>query len=452
MATALVAALLAASTGCADRADRPAPAAAGAPERATDERVRQAPSTSVPDPPACPSSTAEPAVDGLVPPDVVAAVEARVADPRLAAHDVSFSVTVEGWGEVVSVEPDRGLLPASNQKLLTAMGALEVLPADGRFETRVVTAGPRAGGVVDGDSVVDGDLVLVGGGDPTLTGAGLDDLAAQVRAAGITEVRGAVLVDETRYDTRRAAEGWLDWQQPAYVGALSALVIDENRYRDDPEFLADPARVGSQRFADALARRGVRVAGGVGVGPAPDAATVVARRTSPTFGELIATMLTRSDNTIAESLVREISVHTGGDGSTDDGLASIHVALARWCVPIAGIDHDGSGLSRANARSASEWRRLLAAAAQQPWWPALAAGLPVAGESGTLARRLTGPPTRGNVRAKTGSIIPGRALSGYATTVGGRAVVFSLVVNGNAPGPAEGALDDLITTVVAQPG
>jgi D-alanyl-D-alanine carboxypeptidase/D-alanyl-D-alanine-endopeptidase (penicillin-binding protein 4) len=444
--------LLAASTGCAERADRSPPAAAEAPEQAVEKAAEDppggGPTSVVPAPPAaaCPESVPAPAPDEPVPPEVAVAVAARVADPRLTDQDVSFSVTVEGWGDVVSVEPDRALLPASNQKLLTAMGALEVLPPDGRFETHVVAVGPRAG------PVVDGDLVLVGGGDPTLTGAGLDDLASQVRAAGITEVRGALLVDETRYDARRAAEGWLDWQQPAYVGALSALVVDENRYRGDPAFLADPALVGAERFAGALARRGVQVVDGVRAGSAPASADVVAARASASFGELIATMLTSSDNTIAESLVREISVHTGGDGSTADGLASIHAALERLCVPIAGDDHDGSGLSRANARSAREWRQLLAAAPQQSWWPALAAGLPVAGESGTLARRLGGPPTGGNVRAKTGSIIPGRALSGYATTVGGRAVVFSLVVNGSAPGPAEGALDDLITTVVAQPG
>jgi D-alanyl-D-alanine carboxypeptidase/D-alanyl-D-alanine-endopeptidase (penicillin-binding protein 4) len=68
-----------------------------------------------------------------------------------------------------------------------------------------------------------------------------------------------------------------------------------------------------------------------------------------------------------------------------------------------------------------------------------------------LAGRLTGPATIGNVRAKTGSIIPGRALSGYLTTVGGRTATFSVVVNGDRVGSAQSAIDALVATVAASP-
>jgi D-alanyl-D-alanine carboxypeptidase/D-alanyl-D-alanine-endopeptidase (penicillin-binding protein 4) len=66
-----------------------------------------------------------------------------------------------------------------------------------------------------------------------------------------------------------------------------------------------------------------------------------------------------------------------------------------------------------------------------------------------LAGRLTNPATIGNVRAKTGSIIPGRALSGYFTTAGGRSSAFSVVVNGDRLGSAQGAIDALVATVAA---
>jgi D-alanyl-D-alanine carboxypeptidase/D-alanyl-D-alanine-endopeptidase (penicillin-binding protein 4) len=75
--------------------------------------------------------------------------------------------------------------------------------------------------------------------------------------------------------------------------------------------------------------------------------------------------------------------------------------------------------------------------------------LPLAGRSGTLAGRLTSAATAGNVRAKTGSIIPGRALSGYVTTASGRSGVFSVVVNGDNPGRAQAAIDALVTSVAA---
>jgi D-alanyl-D-alanine carboxypeptidase/D-alanyl-D-alanine-endopeptidase (penicillin-binding protein 4) len=127
-------------------------------------------------------------------------------------------------------------------------------------------------------------------------------------------------------------------------------------------------------------------------------------------------------------------------------------ALQALCVPFAGADDDGSGLSRANGRSAREWRMLLQTARAQPWWPQLEAALPVAGRSGTLASRFRGTAAEGSVRAKTGTIIGGIALSGYGRTAGGRSVVFSVLVNGDGSGAAQEPLDALIAAVAAHPG
>jgi D-alanyl-D-alanine carboxypeptidase/D-alanyl-D-alanine-endopeptidase (penicillin-binding protein 4) len=164
---------------------------------------------------------------------------------------------------------------------------------------------------------------------------------------------------------------------------------------------------------------------------------------------LVDRMLMQSDNMIAESLVKEIEAVRGRTGTTAGGLALIREALTARCIPVAGIDADGSGLSRRNSRSAREWRALLVAAQGAPWGRALVDSLPLAGRSGTLAGRLTNPATIGNVRAKTGSIIPGRALSGYFTTAGGRSSAFSVVVNGDRLGSAQGAIDALVATVAA---
>lgn len=384
-----------------------------------------------------------------VPAAVQATIDERLSDPRFAGNDVSISIWVDGWGEVAARDPDRRLLPASNQKLFTAMGALEVLDPERRFVTTVVaTTAPTA-------NEVDGDLVLVAGGDPTLRRTGDHSLAAlarQVRAAGVTRVRGSMLVDESHFDVRRDAEGWLDWQRPAYAGALSAFVVDGNQHRGDASFLSDPALGDTELLRKALVTAGVAVDGGIAHGTAPTAGVELARVESATVAALIDSMLLRSDNMIAESLVKEIDVATGGQGSTAAGLAAIGAALSRRCIEVAGTDADGSGLSRANGRSAREWQRLLRSAPAAPWGPALLASLPLAGRSGTLSGRLTSASTVGNVRAKTGTIIPGRALSGYFTTAGGRDAVFSVLVNGNRPGPAQGAIDALVTTVASAPG
>jgi D-alanyl-D-alanine carboxypeptidase/D-alanyl-D-alanine-endopeptidase (penicillin-binding protein 4) len=119
---------------------------------------------------------------------------------------------------------------------------------------------------------------------------------------------------------------------------------------------------------------------------------------------------------------------------------------------LAGADDDGSGLSRANGRSAREWRLLLQAARSQPWWPQLHDALPVAGRTGTLAPRFRGTAAEGSVRAKTGTIIGGIALSGFGTTAGGRGFVFSVLVNGDGSGAAQEPLDALVAAVAAHPG
>ena len=384
-----------------------------------------------------------------VPATVQAMIDERLADPRFVGNDVSVSIWVDGWGEVAVRDPDHRLLPASNQKLFTAMGALDLLDPERRFVTSVVaTSAPTEG-------VVGGDLVLVAGGDPTLRRTGDHSLAAlarQVRAAGATRVRGSILVDESHFDVRRDADGWLDWQRPTYAGALSALVVDGNQHRGDAAFLSDPALGDTELLRRALVTAGVAVEGGVAHGRAPMAGVEIARAESATVATLVDSMLLHSDNMIAESLVKEIDVVTGGRGSTAAGLTAIRLALTERCIAIEGTDADGSGLSRANGRSAREWQRLLRSARVAPWAPTLLAALPLAGRSGTLSGRLTSASTVGNVRAKTGTIIPGRALSGYFTTAGGRDAVFSVLVNGDHPGPAQGAIDALVTTVASAPG
>jgi D-alanyl-D-alanine carboxypeptidase/D-alanyl-D-alanine-endopeptidase (penicillin-binding protein 4) len=404
-----------------------------------------APATSSPSPTAPPTTTApactpDPSLAAPAapaPPDLVAAVDRFAADPAVAAGPFGVSVWIDGYEEIAR-QPELPLLPASNQKLLTAMGALAVLGPDLQLTTTVLAT--------------DQDLTVVAGGDPSLTARGphsLDALAAQVRAAGITRIPGSLVVDESRHDTARRAAGWQDWQVPAYAGSLSAFMVDRNRYRRDPGFLADPALANAELFRELLAAHGVVVDGPTVHGAAPPDATTVASVTSARLVELVTDTLMRSDNMAAELLLREIGLVARGVGSTLEGAAASRDALAPLCVPVTGIDDDGSGLSRANARSAREWRVLLQAARTQPWWPLLSDALPLAGRTGTLTSRFRGTPAEANVRAKTGTIIGGIALSGYGTTAGGRAFIFSIVANGPASNGGEAALDALVTAVAA---
>ena len=423
-------------------------------------------------PPAVPSSSPAPAPEppaaaptapaATSPPPVNPAaaalsglIEARIADPRLAGTTVGLSVWVEGLGEVAGHNGDLALTPASNQKLFTAMGVLALIPQTDRLVTEV-----RASGTQEG-RVLNGDLVLVGGGDPTLNAKGphsLDDLAAAVKARGIDEVRGSLVGDESRYDNVRSAPGWLPQHVPVFIGPLSALVVDRNQLRPDADYAANPLPGTMPYFRAALLRAGVRVLGPNVAGGAPPGSAVLAALPSPPIGDLVGEMLNQSDNLIAELLVKEVGYRTGAaapspsavQGSTAGGLAAITDAVQKLGVPLAGVAADGSGLSRDDRRSAREWRSLLQAARGQPWAERLVGSLPLGARTGTLARRFARTAAEGNVRAKTGWIDEARSLSGYLTTAAGRPVVFSVVINGTTPtSPALNALDTLVAAIAA---
>ncbi len=369
--------------------------------------------------------------------DLAALIDRQTA----SGTDISISIASDQRGAIYDHQAGLELWPASNQKILTAIGALELLPPDHRFTTTFATSGTAGGALT-------GDLVVIAGGDPTLTSLDLRGMVDTLVTRGVRHIQGDLVVDASRYETATTALGWQDWQVPTYVGPMSAFMLDDNRWRTDAAYLADPALGNLTRLADFLGAAGVQLDGTIRTGAAT-AARVFVEHTSAPVAELLPRMLGASDNEIAESLIREIGFLHGDDGSTPAGLAAIRRALAANGFLLTGTDGDGSGLSRANYRSATNWRDLLAYARSQPWAEAFTDALPVSGVSGTLAGRLTGPATAGRITAKTGTIIGGRALSGYAVLPDGDQVQFSIVVNG--PDSNIAVIDAVLSHLLATP-
>lgn len=313
------------------------------------------------------------------------------------------------------------LRPASNEKLAVTYAALTALGPAFRIETDVLGEGSHDG------TAWDGDLVLKGYGDPTLSSAGLAALARQVRADGIATVTGRVLGDETWFDARRTAPGW---KAEFYVNEsppLSALIVDRGlvgRYTS-----RNPALSAAQLFTKALARAGVRVEGAASLRAADGAGVALASVDSPPLAAIVRLMDQTSDNFTAEMLTKELGAVQLGQGTTAAGLRVVVGQLTAAGVRLAGVHMvDGSGLSLLDRQTPAALVSLLRVMWSDPTLqPYLRAELPLAGRTGTLHDRMRGTAAAGVVRAKTGTTDNSTSLSGL---VGGR-YVFSVIINGD---------------------
>jgi D-alanyl-D-alanine carboxypeptidase/D-alanyl-D-alanine-endopeptidase (penicillin-binding protein 4) len=308
------------------------------------------------------------------------------------------------------------LAPASNEKLAVTFGVLTALGPEYRIETDVLGSGAQSG------SVWQGNLVLKGYGDPTLSTRDLRALARQVRADGIARVTGAVLGDGSWFDGRRTAPGW----KPSFYifesPPLSALAVD----RTDA---ADPALETARQFRAALVAAGVSVAGVAGVGEADDQAVPLGSVLSPSLAEIVSFMDHESDNYTAELLLKQLGAQQADVGTTAAGAAVLRRLLANAGVPLDGVRIvDGSGLSQLDRLTPNALVALL-----QAMWndaelrPLVLGSLPLAGVNGTLAHRMRTGPAHAHVIAKTGTTSQASALSGFVKS----RYAFAILQNGH---------------------
>ncbi len=313
-------------------------------------------------------------------------------------------------------------LPASTQKIYVAATALSVFGPDHRFET-VVRATANNSGTVN-------DLTVVASGDPSFSAGDLRDLAKQVRAAGVTSVSGRVMVDDSLFDRSVTAPGWKPEFSPGEVGLLNAFLIDGN-HRSDAATKADAGLANLTRFKNELVKAGVTIASTTRLVRAEGQPTgdVVATIRSAPLSELVTTMLKRSENTYAETLLKQVGT-ARGQGSTQSGVAAVAGYHGRLGVATPVVMVDGSGLSGLNRSTALGQVTFLSKVVASGKGETFRGSLSVACVDGTLRSRMCGTPAANNVRAKTGSLNGVTTLAGYVTTAGGRPVVFSMLFSG----------------------
>jgi D-alanyl-D-alanine carboxypeptidase/D-alanyl-D-alanine-endopeptidase (penicillin-binding protein 4) len=377
----------------------------------------------------------------------VTAFEQSAAAMGNVVGDGSCSAISLDGDPIGSVNADTIVIPASNQKILVAAVADDLLGPDFRYTTRVV--GPAASG-----GVVSGDVFLVGGGDPLLSGewypesnldrfpvfniTSLDQLARNLVAAGVTRIDGTVRGDGSRYDDEWYIDSWGPGVAGIESGPYDALLVNDSRVEGDDQRGSDPAEAGAREFVQILAEQGITVTGGSGTGVAPAGAAELAAIESEPLSSTIAEMLTNSDNNTAEMMVKEIGIAAAGTGTREAGLAAIASTIAAWGVDTTGLVlGDGSGLSLDNRISCTT---MLGVLQHATFDSSTGAGLAVAGMApGTLQDVFIDTPVEGRLRGKTGTLNnppfnedpPAvKALSGYLPVDGGGAIEYVLILNG----------------------
>ncbi len=359
-------------------------------------------------------------------------------------------------------------VPASNQKVLTAVAALEVLGPDYRFVTLVRRTSPRA-------------VVLQCSGDPSLTSEHLRRLALQTALAWSGDTIDTLYLDPWALDTVHYGPGWMWDDFPyAFSAPISAATLNENVLWlycghglcfEDPKVpfplrfvvashrrlswhgdtLVVPVPEGAnavrtyrvvrepERFTLHAFRGFLREAGVVvnhlawwpmDPSPAPAGDTLALHRSLP-LRRLVVHLLKVSDNLYAEVLFKTVGAAMyGKPGTWQKGQRALDSLWQAWHLPVSLVRvADGSGLSRYNQVAPAFLTTLLVRIQQRSWFPDFLAALPVAGQDGTLEGVDFGVP--GGVRAKTGTMTGVRCLSGYLFVQGvpQEPLVFSLMAN-----------------------
>lgn len=168
------------------------------------------------------------------PESVSAAAELRedldriLRNARLTGHGMGLVVVSLDHGDTLFAQnPDEPLAPASNLKLYTTAAALHYLGPSFRFNTYLLANGAIRAGVLEGD------LVLYGTGDPTLSerfgSRALEEFADTLVARGIHEVRGDIVGDASYFGGTGVGIGWNpDYSNATYAAPASALSFAEN--------------------------------------------------------------------------------------------------------------------------------------------------------------------------------------------------------------------------------
>ena len=384
---------------------------------------------------------------------------------------------------------DKLMVPASVQKLLTAIAALAYLGPDFTFNTSLLT---DAKGIHDG--ILEGNLVVKFSGDPSLKSADISHLFQQLKAQGIHQIHGSVFIDNDDYNPAPYGPGWVkkDFMYP-FAAPLNAIIINENsfnltlrpsqpnqhasitsnlpphaaNFQNDlitsnkkrscsvdiqsdrhnnyhisgclvkswgvqTSLLAvkDPNSYAKSLVLLSLQQNNIRFSGKIRLHHDAAAQKPLIVHQSAPLKTLIIRMLKKSDNIFANTLLKKIGqIYFQTSGTWENGVQAVKDILkSRAHINFKNsVILDGAGLSPFNLITPDQLSILLNYAYHdKKIAPYLLAALPIAGVDGTLKHRMY----HFQVRGKTGTLQSVSTLAGYLVTARNHHLSFVIMVNG----------------------
>lgn len=321
--------------------------------------------------------------------------------------------------------------PASTMKVVTAVAAIDMLGGSYRLRTSLYYTGSIDNGTLTGD------VWCVGGFDPLFNNDDMNAFVEGIVQMGVDTIRGRIVADKSMKEPELLGEGWCwDDKNPT----LSPLLISrKDRF--------------TEKFVEELRDAGVVVEAYCVEDQLPNGAFAVCTRFH-TIDQVLMRMMKDSDNLFAEAMLYQIAA-AGGCRPAKASHAGTAIRRVIGKTGLKGSNYkiaDGSGLSLYNYVSAElEVALLRYAYRNTDIYLHLLPSLPIAGEDGTLKKRMRGTQADGNVRAKTGTLTGISSLAGYCTAANGHLLCFAIINQGVMHGGNGRAFQDSVCTALCRP-
>lgn len=365
--------------------------------------------------------------------------------------------------------------PASTQKILTAISALDLLGKNYFFKTRTYYDGTiqqvqqkvanplkeidptLPDSIVQRKRVLRGNIYVVGDFDPLVSYSDLKDIARAVRELGIDSIDGRIVGDVSMKDADQLGNGWCWDDVPSrLIPYLSPLIFNHEQSitSSDSKCIPHPEEYFVQILASEIRAAGVALPPfSTAITSSPCPRTHLLHTITNTLESVMDRMMKRSDNLHAEAVFYQLAKRGVSSGATwKDGAKQVESVLTKAGISTSDVKvADGSGVSLYNYVSAwSEVKILRYAYRNKQIFNPLYESLPIAGIDGTISDRMRTGAAYQNVRAKTGTVTGVSALSGYVHASNGNLLAFAIINNGNLRNASGHNFQDRICQILAR--